>query len=361
VRVERPVGIAGTVERLWGAARAGRLPHALSFEGPEGIGKFQAAKWLALGLLCERGPGEPCRTCGACKRVLSGGHAGNHPDLLVVDPVEEDSETIRVSWIARRATEGGDGPALSLEVFLDLRAHEGRGRPVLIREAQRMNAAAQNALLKTLEEPRAGTLLVLETHRPEQLLPTIKSRCVRVAFRALDPADALEVLGREGLEPEAARVLARLSGGSPGLALQLAARGATELRALVLDVLGGRRSAAEVASAAWAVEGEFSGNTPTAKARDRARVFLDLAAGVLADARRLAAGRPEAGLAHGDVVAPLVERLGVGLDGGGWSTLQHALLEARADVDRNVGTEALVARAARLLAEAGQVPVGVRG
>ena len=86
-----------------------------------------------------------------------------------------------------------------MEGFLDLRALEGRGRIVIVREAQRMNVAAQNALLKTLEEPRPGTVLVLEAHKSDRLLPTIKSRCVRIRFEPLDVADCVQVLERNGL------------------------------------------------------------------------------------------------------------------------------------------------------------------
>ena len=92
MQVFEPVGHAGAVRSLWHAAEVGRLPHALCFEGPEGIGKFRAALWFAAGLLCSEGPGEPCGACGPCKRVSSGGAGGNHPDLLVIDPIEELAE-----------------------------------------------------------------------------------------------------------------------------------------------------------------------------------------------------------------------------------------------------------------------------
>ena len=173
----RPRGHDALVVRLFDAARAGRLPHALLFEGPEGTGKFTAMRWFASGLLCAEGPGPPCGECGPCKRVRS----DNHPDLYVVDPTASGEETLRVQRIAYRPdAPNNPDPEDCVESFLDLRAVEAELRPVLLREAHRMNTAAQNALLKTLEEPRPGVVLVLETHRSDLLLETILSRCVRV-------------------------------------------------------------------------------------------------------------------------------------------------------------------------------------
>jgi len=163
VQVARPLVHDGIVLRLWAAARAGRLPHALLFEGRAGIGKVAAASWFAMGCLCARGPGEPCGTCGPCRRVTSGGEEANHPDLFVIDPLAEEEEQIKIGRIAERGREEGSSRA-SLEAFLGLRPFEAALRPVLVRESHRMNVSAQNALLKSLEEPRAGTVLVLESH-----------------------------------------------------------------------------------------------------------------------------------------------------------------------------------------------------
>ena len=324
------------VEGLWQAARVGRLPHALSFEGPEGVGKYRAAVWFAAGLLCADGPGRPCGACGPCKRVSSGGHLGNHPDLLVIDPLEEGEERIRVARIAERSDGEGDGR--SLEAFLELRALEGGYRPVLVRESHRMNAAAQNALLKTLEEPRPGTLLVLETHRAELLLPTIKSRVVRLRFEPLGTEECRMVLAESGIDPEQARELTCIAGGSPGRALVLAERNALVARDVLFKLAGGSWSTVEAAALLWELEGRFPGKTPAAKARERVRMSLDLAIELARCRLAFQAGVPAEELAFGHDLAALPEASGLEVE-------IETLVECRGDVERNLAPEAILDRA----------------
>lgn len=350
--VAEPLGHATLIERLWRASTAGRLPHALLLEGPEGIGKFLAARWLAAGILCASGPGRPCGSCGPCKRVTSGGEGGNHPDLLVVDPLAEGEERIRVHRIAYRPdTPGVSDPEKSVEHFLELREMEGRGRVVIVRESHRMNASAQNALLKTLEEPRPGTHLVLETHQSELLLSTIKSRCVRIRCQPLAAEDCGRVLETEGLAKDRARVLARWAEGSPGRALSLAARGAEEHREHLAAVLTGASTPWSAARELSGIEGDFPGKSAGARARDRARLVLDLALAIVRDRMRMAEGVAAEELAHGDLAEAL------GADDGPRSlarTLER-LLVARGDVERNLGPEAIVERA--LLVLGGGAPI----
>lgn len=341
MQVFEPVGHAGAVRSLWHAAEVGRLPHALCFEGPEGIGKFRAALWFAAGLLCSEGPGEPCGACGPCKRVSSGGAGGNHPDLLVIDPIEEGEERIRIASIAERSDSGGESDR-SLESFLDLRAMEGGYRPVVVREAQRMNVAAQNALLKTLEEPRPGTLLVLETHRPELLLETIRSRVARLRFTALEAEACAALLVEKGLAREVALELTRASNGSPGRALWLSEKGALLAREILWDVARGVTSPVRASRLLWELEGRFAGKTPAAKARERVRLGLDLALELCRERLAFQSGIPPEELAAGATIAslPPVSRLEEGLE---------KLMECRADVDRNLGPEAILDRALLVL------------
>jgi len=348
VRCDPPLVHGAVLDGLWRAARAGRLPHSLSFEGRSGIGKYVTAKRLALGLLCKGGPGEPCGACGPCKRVTSGDARGNHPDLYVVDPSLDGEELIKVERIAERS-----GAGMSVESFLSLRAHESGWRIVLIRDAERMNVAAQNALLKTLEEPGEQTLLVQTTARPERLLDTIRSRSVRMRFAALSVEDASRICRAGGVPQADAARLARICGGSPGDALALHARGGLEMLDLLAEVVGGEREPLDAARAAADVAGDFEGGTPRAKERDRARVVFDLALQIAADARRIAAGVPRTELAHGDLLdRAAVERLD--------RRAVDALLVARADVDRNLGPAAVLERCMLVLGGGATLPSGGR-
>lgn len=334
---DEPLGHAERLDELWRAAREERLAHALVLVGPEGIGKFLAARWLAQGLFCVAGPGPPCGRCGPCKRVAS----GNHPDLLVLDARAEGREHLRVGRIARREDDG-DGP--SVEEFLALRPHEGGWRVVLVREAERMNEAAQNAFLKTLEEPRPATLILLETAQVESLLATVRSRLVAVPLAPLPAECTAAVLERHGLTGEDLELLTRWCGGAPGRALALAARGAPAMRRLLADVVSGARPALGAARELWQLEGTFEGGTPSARARERARALFDVGLELFGDAQRAAAGRTPAGLAHGDLAATLGGR-----PEGERRRWMDRWLAARQDVERNVAPEALVDRALAVL------------
>jgi DNA polymerase III subunit delta' len=347
VDVPRPLAHDALIERLWLAARAGRLPHALLFEGRAGIGKFTAARWFALGCLCARGPGVPCLACGPCRRVTSGGGGSNHADLFVIDPLAEGEERIRIGRIAERSSEGEESAGQSLESFLGLRALEGGMRVVLVRECQRMNVPAQNALLKTLEEPRPGTLMVLETHRPASLLATIKSRCIRIRFEALSRAQCEQVLAARGLEAHEAGELARLAEGSPGLALAMAQNGSRAIRARLVAAALGEASPLDVAEELWEVEGEFAGKTSGAEDRERGRVVLDLAQALVRDAWRARAGVPAADLANGDVAVALARRA----DERELARRGEFLAQARVDVDQNLAPGPLLERALLVLAD----------
>jgi len=351
VQLTRPFGHDATLGRLWNAARSARLPHALLFEGRSGIGKFMAARWFALGCLCARGPGEPCLTCGPCRRVLSGGERGNHADLFLVDPLAESEERIRIGRIAFRERTEGESEEQSLEEFLSLRPLEGKLRLALVREAQRMTEQAQNALLKTLEEPRPGTLLVLETSAAQNLLATIRSRCIRVRFTSLTPERCVEALLAAGIEAEAAKALARLAGGSPGKALAMAQNGAREICARLAAVARGERDPLAAAAELWELEGDFPGRTPGAKERERARVVLELAQGLLSDAWRASAGVPVERLAQGESAAALAARASE----RELRSRGESLLAARADIERNLAPEAVLQRVLLVLAE-GVVP-----
>jgi len=345
VQAELPLGHERTLSGLWSAARAGRLGHALLFVGPAGVGKWRAAQALALGLLCERGPGAACGACGSCKRALADGAAGSHPDLFLLDSVELELETIPIDWFAPRES----SPPERVDSFLALKSAESGWRPVLVREAERMSEAAQNALLKRLEEPALGDLFVLVSAHPSRLLPTIHSRCVRVACAPLEPELAMRVAAQHGLAPELAPQLARWSAGSPGGMLELEREAAPQWRALWTAVLAGELDAAEAAAHARAIEGEHAGKTPAARERARARRGLELALELLADALRAGAGAPLAQLRHGDLGEDLLACAPARSPALG-ARMFEELLDIARELERNLPPETLLVRAALTLA-----------
>jgi DNA polymerase-3 subunit delta' len=223
------IGQERALDPLRAALARGALHHAYLFAGPEGVGKGTAARLLAQAANCERAqPGrerppmsvDPCGECLPCRKIAR----GVHPDVLTV--AEERTMARAGTWEPR----AGRAPSRDIVVDqirdvvdrrLSLRRLEARRRFVVLDPADAMNPQAQNALLKTLEEPPDDTTLVLVAAAADALLPTVRSRCLRVAFRPLPAALVEERLRAAGHAPAAARLAASLSGGSLGRALAL--------------------------------------------------------------------------------------------------------------------------------------------
>ncbi|HSD10491.1 MAG TPA: AAA family ATPase [Candidatus Binatia bacterium] len=159
------------------------LHHALLFVGPEGVGKRSAAVGLAARLLCERRGAEACGACAACIQV----RAGSHPDLrregFFYDVKRKEARDHTLIDQVR-----------GVQLFLGGQALGGGSKIVIFEEAQALTEDAQNALLKTLEEPPRGSVLVLVCHNASRLLPTVLSRCQRVAFAPLERATVETIL-----------------------------------------------------------------------------------------------------------------------------------------------------------------------
>jgi DNA polymerase III subunit delta' len=231
-------------DRALGALRAalerGALHHAYLFAGPEGIGKATAARLLAQAVNCE-GPqaDRPCGSCGPCRKI----ERGAHPDVFAL------AEERAMAKAGRWEPKGGRVPSKDIVVDqvrdlvdhrLAMKRFEGRRRVVVVDPADAMNVQAQNALLKTLEEPPDDTTIVLVASSPDLLLPTIRSRCARVPFAPLSDVLLADRLVARGRPPEEARLAAALAGGSLGRALgldakALAAREEAVARAARLD------------------------------------------------------------------------------------------------------------------------------
>ncbi len=201
-------GQKSAVSILRNALVKGRLAHAYIFTGLEGVGKRSTALMLAKAMNCQSPPepGDCCGRCPSCVKVDS----QNHADVISVEP---QGELIKIDQIR------------DLQKRLRYRPMEGGRRACIIEAADRMNEAASNALLKTLEEPPEETHLFLITFRPHQLLPTIQSRCQWVKFKPLAAEQVVQILQREqSLDAEKASFFASLAGGSAGKALALSDR-----------------------------------------------------------------------------------------------------------------------------------------
>lgn len=224
-----------------------RLPHALLFCGPPGVGKADFARALAKRLLCATavGTAQACGNCDACRLF----ELGNHPDFLSVLPARLEAEegTLDEEGEAVPADKS-DGKAKSDQIRIEqirqvtqqltIGSHQGGRRVVLVRPAEAMNTATANALLKVLEEPPSATLFLLVTDRPRRLLPTLRSRCQVRQFSRPDSEQALSWLGAHGVQ-DAATLLA-LCGGSPLAARDLAGSAQAHVQGQMLDDLAGR-------------------------------------------------------------------------------------------------------------------------
>jgi len=223
---------------LRSALSRGRLAHAYIFGGPEGSVKVEAARELARAVLCESPEnGDACGACQACRLVC----ADSHPDLEIVRP-----EKGKVSYPVRQIREEIRAraylrPARGPKRFLIIERAEG-----LVRATGTRNEGA-DTLLKVLEEPPAGTCLILLTARPERLPETVRSRCQLLRFEPPPPAELVsELTAAENMEEEVARFVVRLAGQDPSLARELAAahreKGGLDLASLrrtILEVAGG--------------------------------------------------------------------------------------------------------------------------
>jgi DNA polymerase-3 subunit delta' len=269
------------------------LTPSLILSGPEGVGKGLVAKSIAQELNCLRrsttmdderwtmDDGGACGTCTVCSRIAR----GSHPDVMTIEP--GDTGSIKVEQV--RA-------AIDRSVF---RPFEGRRRVTIIKQADALVMHAQNALLKTLEEPLPASVFVLVTSRPDALLPTVRSRCAHLRFGRLQVAEVAAVLERsEGYSHADALAAAAASDGSVRRALDLEADALAEARSEAEDLLevAGRDPRTRLERAKAMLKG---GGTP---AEERAHLSLRLEAmgSLLRDTGLLSSGADPGLLANLD-------------------------------------------------------------
>ena len=211
------LGHEWAVEMLRQQVACGEVRHAYLFCGPPGVGRRTLAIRFAQALNCTQpvAAGIPCGTCRDCKHI----EAMQHPDLSIIEPTRIDSETKELIPILNGKIRIPEIRELRKKILL--KPFQSKYRVLLFLRFNQADAPPANALLKTLEESPAHAILLLTAETPEQLLPTIVSRCEILRLRALPVSVIQADLLQLGLKSDRARLLAHLSGGRPGYARNL--------------------------------------------------------------------------------------------------------------------------------------------
>jgi DNA polymerase-3 subunit delta' len=283
------VGHRRIVALLSRAAARNTVPPSLLLAGPDGVGKRRVAMALAETLNCPspistaQVEHDACGECPSCRRIAR----GIHPDVIVVEPGEMGSIKIDpVREVIERA---------------QYRPFEGRRRVVVIDDADALMPAAQNALLKILEEPPSSSVFALVSAMPDALLPTVRSRCPRLRFGPLTPGEIADALTRDHDYTEAeARVVAADAEGSLGRALEAASADLAEARANAQRLL---EQTARVADPVKRIDfvKDFVGKGSAASERDQLAVCLRALSSLLRDLGILSTRADTRMLANADV------------------------------------------------------------
>ena len=328
----RILGHDGPVRRVRESLARGRLPHACLFVGPEGTGKELFARELAKAVLCVRDDGEACDACPACRKV----EGGNHPDVTFLRRIERTAKGERRTQILI------DQVREQIQDPIGYKPFEGRYKVFVVADAERMSEGAQNCLLKTLEEPPPHSLLVLIATRLEPFLDTVVSRCQVVRFRPL-PVELVERILAEthGMEAATAHVLARLSEGSPGLALRYEHDGAYETTLWLLGELGSMPPGAEFVTAGELLDTLRAKGDRLEDAREGLRPVLTLLTLAWRDLLLGASGCAADLLAWGADAEPL-RAVAQGLSAARARRLVERTIEAREQLDANANIKLLL-------------------
>ena len=292
-----------------------RLHHSLLFHGPEAVGKRTTAIALAATLNCEAQGEDACGVCASCRKI----EKGIHPDLHYVTL---EKTVIPIDAIRKLREEAAYRP------------FEGRWRVFIVDPADRMSPDAQNALLKTLEEPSTTACLVLVTSRLMHLLATTRSRCAALSFGTMLPSELASHLAGTGVRNvgEANRV-ARLSGGRFGAAVELDLPEHESSRDALISILSRLSEARPRAHVLEDLE---------AFGDDTAEIVrhLGMLATLVRDMMILTSGAPDSALIHADQIDHL-SRLSSRFEGRLDTMLDRVRLAAT-DIDRNVNRKLLV-------------------
>jgi DNA polymerase-3 subunit delta' len=315
------IGHARQVTLLSRAVQRGSVPPTLLFAGPSGVGKWRVAQALAQGVNClALTDGDACGTCRSCDRITR----DMHVDVITLEP--DDSGVIKIDPVREVLSRTG------------FRPFEGQRRVVAIRDADALNEGAQNALLKSLEEPPPATVFIMTTSVPGSLLPTVRSRSMTLRFGRLPAADVAAVLVRDFEQTEAqARALAALADGSIGHALALENADVSALRetALLLLQQAARRDDAQ---GRLEVAATIVGPPKKERARDDLALVFRLTGAMLRDIEAINSGVDPRLLANpivADDLQALARRFGGDRARDAFAAVDRALFA----LERNAGAK----------------------
>lgn len=317
------------------------LPPTLLFAGPPGVGKWAVARATAQAVNCldpstplrpapqdatslrarpdAELPYDACGKCRSCDRISRGVHV----DVFMLEP--DDRASIKIDVVRE---------VLSKTSY---RPFEGRLRVVLIREADTLELAAQNSLLKSLEEPPPGTMFILTTAVPGVLLPTVRSRCMRLRFGRLTAGEVSAALTRDHDYSDAdARQAAPLADGSLGQALALVDNDLTMCRELAMGLLQQSAGRADTQSRVQAASALHTGSSKKERTREDIAIVLRLMASMLRDLEAINAGADRAVLANPLLTGDL-EQLARSYSGDRARAAFGAVDRALTALERNAG------------------------
>jgi DNA polymerase-3 subunit delta' len=317
--LELVTGHRRLISLLSSAAARGSLPPTLLFAGPSGIGKFVVAQALAQTVNClepvstDALPLDACGRCRACDRIAR----GLHVDVNVLEPDEKAS--IKTD-VVREMLNG-----------VGYRPFEGARRMVIIREADTLETQAQNALLKSLEEPPPSTMFILTTAIPGALLPTVRSRCMRMQFARLTEPEVAAILVRQSDVSEA-------DARSAGAALALASADLAVLRELAFQLLRVAGHSSSTAARLQAASALAVVKPKVDRPREEVGLILRMAASMLRDIELLNVGGDDQAVAnatHRDQLAALSRSYAGSRARDAFGAVERAL----AGLERNAGTK----------------------
>ncbi len=305
-----------------------RPAHAYLFSGPDGVGKKLMAVRFSQMLNCPILQDDSSASCPVCRRISE----EKHPDFIIEKPLRGMIRIDRVRFI---------------QGFFQFAPVEGFFRVAVIDDAHTMNSAAQNALLKTLEEPPAGRVLILVTSKPFLLLPTVRSRCRRIRFSPIGNDVILEILNRQGISREDVPLIGTICRGSVGRALQISGSRFLHLRHQVIELLADSQSIG--------IRGNLELSAEISKDRDVALDSIEIALSWVRDVLVVKKGSSGSAVINSDLLDRVVfsaQHLSTEQLFSIYDELLKAseLIEAEINVNRNLVLDVLHLRIRRILA-----------